>query len=88
MKAWDFWDWRSPFWTLSLIVVIARESLGLARLAAIENLHRRAPTLSATTAPRAKIVGDLLNSHTAILSWRERARRCKAMPTTSSTAPI
>jgi putative membrane protein len=48
--------------TFALIVVIAREALGLARLATIENLHRRAAEVLASddrTASRA-IVDDLL----------------------------
>jgi putative membrane protein len=48
--------------TFALIVVIAREALGLARLATIENLHRRATEVLASddrTASRA-IVDDLL----------------------------
>ena len=74
---------------LALVVIVAREALSLARLATIESLHRRAPTrCTATTAPRAaRSCRTCSSSRTTIRNWRGRAPRCRATPTTSSTAP-
>jgi len=76
--------------TLALSVVVAREALGLARLAVIEKLHQRAAAalLSDDRAESRTIVHELLRLAHQNRSWRGRVPRCKAMPTISSTAPI
>jgi putative membrane protein len=61
---------------LALVVVVAREALGLARLAAIEKMHLRAA---------AALLSD---NRAESRNWRAPAPRCRVMPTTSSTAPI
>ena len=74
---------------LALVIVIAREALGLARLGD----HRktapaRRAVLPATTAPKAAPSSRTCSSwRTRTRIWRARAPRCRAMPTTSSTAP-
>ena len=74
---------------LALVIVAAREALGLARLATIEKLHLRAAEvlLSDDRRESRAIVQELINSRTRIRIWRALAPRCRAMPTTSSTAP-
>ena len=75
---------------LALVVVIAREALGLARLAPSKSCicappRRCSATIARKAAPSCRISSNL---RTRTRNWRAPAPRCRAMPTTSSTAPI
>ena len=73
---------------VAFLVVVIRETMGLARLATIEKLHRRAWIRSCTTIARKawRLRATSLRSRAACRGWRAAAPPWKAISAISSTA--